>query len=263
MISRKISVVLILILFISGCSTTTAPVLNESENKNAKKFLSLINDINSASPDTISSSFTADGNMGDKKFRVEGTIAFDKKGYYKMKIADYVFKSTVLEAYRELDRLYFYYPAENRLLVDDAGKIELSNYAGFKTDYKLLYTLLTGGIPVISKYTVYKCLHDEKENGYNLILENDEYFENIFFTDDVPVKFLFIHKISRDKSEIYLNSITKKDRSIFFKNYKIVIPEKNTSINLNFTKPQLNTAVQVNRLNQGKLPKQTEIVKIN
>lgn len=201
--------------------------------------------------------------MGDKKFRVEGTLDFDKKGYYKIKIVDYVFKSTVLEAYRELDRLYFYYPAENRLLVDDAGKIELSMYTGFKTSYKLLYTLLTGGIPVIDKFTVFKCLHNEKEKGYNLIIENDEYFENIFFVDDVPEKILFIHKLSRDKSEIYLQTILKKDKSRFFKNYKIVVPEKNTSINLNFLKPQMNTAVSVNKLNQGKLPKQTEIVKIN
>ena len=201
--------------------------------------------------------------MGDKKFRVDGTVAFDKKGYYKIKVVDYVFKSTVLEAYRELDRLYFYYPSENRLLVDDAGKIELSMYTGFKTDYKLLYTLLTGGIPVIEKFTVYKCLHDEKENGDNLIIENNEFFENIFFKDDVPEKILFIHKLSRDKSEIYLNSIVKKDKSIFFKNYKIVVPEKNTSINVSFLKPQINSSVSVNKLNQGKLPKQTEIVKVN
>jgi len=136
-------------------------------------------------------------------------------------------------------------------------------YTGFKADYKLLYTLLTGGIPVIDKFTVYKCLHDEKEGGYNLIIENDEYYENIFFRGDVPEKILFIHKLSRNKSEIYLKSIVKKDKSIFFKNYKIVVPEANTAINVSFSKLQLNTAVSVNKFNRQNLPKQTGIVKVN
>ena len=107
----------------------------------------ILHEINSSSPDTISSSFTADGNTGEKKFRVEGKVAFDKKGYYKVSITDYVFKSPVIEAYRELDSLYFYYPAEKKLLIDDINKIDLSMYTGFKSDYKFIYTLLTGGIP--------------------------------------------------------------------------------------------------------------------
>jgi len=261
--ANKSIYIFILLFSIASCSTAQKKELNNVESLKAKELLASISKINASTPDTISSSFTADGNAGNKKFRVEGKVNFDKKGYYKVTILDYVFQSPVIEAYRELDRLYFYYPAEDKLLTDDVKKIDLSMYTGFKSEYKLLYTLLTGGVPLIEKFSVYKCLYEEKKNEYNLIIENDEYFENIFFRDDFPEKILFIHKLSRSKAEIYLNSITEKDRSIFFKKYKIIAPELNTSISISFIKPQLNTVINVDRLKIEKLPKKTEIIKVN
>ena len=264
MVNKKsILICATLLFFITGCSTVQKSELSEAENLKAKEFLAKINEINTSSPDTISTAFTADGNTDKQKFRVEGKVDFDKKGYYKLTILDYVFQSPVLEAYRELNKLYFYYPMEKRLLTDDISKIDLSVYTGFKTDYKCLYTLLSGGIPLPDKYTVYKCLYDEKEKGYFLILENSSYFENIFFKGDVPEKILIIHKMSRDKAEIYLNSPAKKDKSTFFKGYRIVIPEINASVNISFSKLVLNKAVNIEKLNQEKLPKNIEIIKVN
>jgi len=263
MVNKKSVFILFSFLLILSCSSAQRPELTETENLDAKKFLSYINEINKFSPESISSTFTADGNTKEKKFRVDGELAFDKKGYYKVTIFDYVFKSPVIEAYRDLDRLYFYYPAEKKILSDDINKIDLSMYTGFKTDYKCLYTLLTGGIPLLEKFSVYKCLYDGTEKGYNLILENPEYFENIFFRDNIPEKILIIHKLSRNKAEIYLKSIVRKDKSIFFKNCRIVIPEINSSVNINFSKPVLNSAVVVDKLNVGKLKGKIETIKVN
>jgi len=261
--NKYIIILFSLMFIVSGCSSLQKPELSETENLKAKSLLFSIQKINGSSPDTILSSFTADGNAGEKKFRVEGRVAFDKKGYYKVTVIDYIFQSPVIEAYRELERLYFYYPAEKKLLTDDVNKIELSRYTGFNTDYKLLYSLLTGGIPLLDNYSVYKCLYDDKDKGYYLIIENNDFFENIFFKDDVPEKILFIHKLSRNKAEIYLKSMIKKDNSIFFKNYKIAAPELNTSINISFSKPLLNTAVNVERLKPEKLSKNVEVIKVN
>jgi len=261
--NKFICFIITMIFFISGCSSIQKGELSESESIKAKEFLSRINEINVSSPVTILSSFNADGNMGEKKFRVEGMVAFDKKGYYKLTIFDYVFRSPVIEAYRDLDRLYFYYPTEKKLFVDDVNKIDLYDYIGLKADYKILYTLLTGGIPLLENYSVYKCLYDEKEKGYYLILENDDYFENIFFVNDVPEKILIIHKLSRIKAEIYLKSMVSKDKWIYFRKFRVVVPELNTSFNIGFTNPLLNSSVRIDRLNQDKLPKKTEIVKVN
>ena len=256
-----IAIMAAMILF--GCKTADKPVTNETENIKAKELISKINNINNSSPKTISSPFTIDGNTGEKKFRVEGKLAFDKKGYYKINVIDYVFQSPVIEAYREADELYFFYPADKRLLIDDVNKIDLSAYTGFKSNYKWIYSLLAGNIPMINNYKVYKCLYNENEKGYYLILENNECFQNIFFKDDIPEKILIIFKDSKAKVEIYLKSPIKIENSIFFKNFKIIATAINTAININFTKPILNQPVTVDKLNKSKLPKNTEIIRVN
>ena len=168
------------VMILSGCQTADKPVLNETETAKAKELISKINSINSSSPETISSSFIIDGNTGEKKFRMEGKIAFNKSGHYKITVLDYVFQSPIIEAYREANELLFYYPSEKRLIIDDINKIDLYSYTGFNSDYKMIYDLLTGNIPLIENYKVYKCLYSENEKGYYLILENNECFENIF-----------------------------------------------------------------------------------
>jgi len=264
---KNIYYIIPVLFFFIACSsaqkTETDTKLSKTGNLKAKEYLALITGINKASPSTISSSFSADGNMGEKKFRVQGKVVFDKKGYYRLTISDYVFRTVVIDAYRELDTLYFHYPAEKKLIIDNYKSINLSNYTGFKADYKFIYDVLSGSIPLLEKYSVYNCLYDEKEKGYYLILENKEYFENIFFVDNVPRKILIIHKKSRDKAEIYFKSVIKKEKTIFFKNYKIVIPASSVSININFSRPALNGTVSVPRLNRKKLHKKTEIITVN
>jgi hypothetical protein len=263
MINKNIFFIIPLFLFVTGCSTIQKPELSEAENLKAKELLAVIQGINDSSPETISSSFNADGNTGEKKFRVEGRFAFNKKGYYKISVLDYIFQSPIIEAYRDLDRLYFYYPTENRLFVDDIKKIDLNRYTGFKVEYNLLYVLFTGGIPLINDSSVYKCLYDEKEKGYNLIIQNEDFFQNIFFKDNVPEKILFVHKLSRHKAEIYLKSKIKKDESIFFRKIKIVIPELNITVNVDFSRPALNTSVMIEKFNKEKIPKRVEVVVVN
>ncbi|MCL2155521.1 MAG: hypothetical protein FWH53_07655 [Leptospirales bacterium] len=251
----------VMILF--NCQSTEKSITNETEIIKANELLSKINSINNSSPQTISSSFIADGNTGEKKFRMDGKVVYDKNGYYKITMIDYVFQSPIIEAYREFDELYFFYPSEKRLVVDDINKIDLTRYTGFKSDYKMIYSLLTGNIPLISNYKVYKCLYSENEKGYYLILENKECYQNIFFKDDMPEKILIIYKDNKSKFEIYLKSPIKTDKSIFFKSFRIIATEINTTININFIKPTLNKAVSVERLNRNKLPKKTEIIRLN
>jgi hypothetical protein len=260
---KKLYTAIIGLMILFGCQTTDKPVTNETEKLKAKELISKINNINNSSPKTISSSFTIDGNTGEKKFRLEGKAAFDKNGYYKITVLDYVFQSPVIEAYRESDELYFFYPSEKRLIIDDINKINFSTYTGFKSDYKMIYSMLTGNIPMINNYKVYKCLYNETEKGHYLILENNECYQNIFFKDDIPEKILIIYKDNKNKFEIYFKSPIKTDKSIFFKSLKIIAPGINTTLNINFIKPALNQATVVGRLNKNKLPKSTEIIKLN
>ena len=109
------------------------------KNKSAE-LLKILDEINTGSPDTISSSFSAEGDTSGKKFRVEGMAVYDKKGYYNLSLTDYIFKSPVIDAYRDGDKLYFYYPAEKKLIADDLNRINFYSYSGFKADFAFIQT---------------------------------------------------------------------------------------------------------------------------
>jgi len=254
-------------LFFVSCAATQQGVEQGKDvtaipDAKSVELLTILKEINGNSPDTIRASFTADGDTSGKKFRLEGKALFDKKGYYSVSLTDYVFKSPVMNAYRELDRLYFYYPAEKKLLADDINKIDFYRYSGFKADFGFMQTLFTGGIPVIINYSVNKVLR-EGESSYFLILENKDYFENIFFSGGIPEKILLIHKQSRDKAEIYLKSMTRREKSIFYRSIRIVAPGLGVTMQISFSKPVLNEPVKVETVEPVRMKKGVQLIKVN
>lgn len=256
-----------LALIIISCATTQTDSsqgkdLMEGDKAKSAELIRALDAINAASPDTINSSFTADGETSGKKFKVEGKVLYDKKGYYFVSMKDFVFRSPVVDAYRDAEKLYFYYPAEKKLVIDDVNKINFYNYTGFKADYSFIQTLFTGGIPLVKGYSVSRLLKEEGD-AYYLILENSDYFENIYFKGGIPEKILLIHKESKNKAEIYLKSITRKDKSSFFRKVKIVAPGLGVSMNLSFSGPVLNGDVKVPGIEPLKKKKEVEIIKVN
>ncbi len=241
---------------------TQGKELTVADKDKSSELLKILNDINEESPDTINSSFTADGDTSGKKFKVEGRAVYDRKGFFYLTLTDYIFRSPVIDVYRDGDKLYFYYPAEKKLVVDDVNKINFYNYTGFKAEYRFMQTLFTGGIPVISEYRISRLLKEEGDS-YFLILENSEYFENINFKSGVPEKIMLVHKSSRNKAEVYLKSPERKNKSIFFKNIKIAAPELGLTMNLRFLKPELNVPVKVQNIETLKRKKGIDIIKIN
>lgn len=226
-------------------------------------LINILKEINSNAPSTISASFTADGINNGQKFKIEGTVQFDRAGFYSISVVDYVFRSKVLDAYRDADRLYFSYPAEKTLLTDDVNKIDISRYTGFKAEYMFMYTLLTGGIPVIKEGKPVNCVPGDSADSFNLVFESGDYMENIFIRAGVPEKIMVIHKTTKDRMEIYLKSPVIKDKSIFFKSIRIVAPERKVSVNIKFSGTKLNEPVKVDRFNPDKVKKGTEIIRVN
>jgi len=252
---------------ILSCATTQTDTsrdkeLLESDKAKSAELISALDGINASSPETISSSFTADGNTSGKKFRVEGRAVYDKQGYYFITLKDFIFRSPVIDAYRDADKLYFYYPVEKKLIIDDVNKINLYNYSGFKADYIFIETLFTGRIPLINGYKISRLLKEEGDIYY-LILENNEFYENICFKGHIPEKILLIHKESKNKAEIYLKSLTRKGKSSFFRQVKIIAPGLGVSMELSFVNPVINEAVKVQSIEPLKNRKGIEIIKVN
>ncbi len=249
--------------FLFACKSIPKHELSEAEKLQAKKLIAAIADFNLSSPVTLSSAFTAQGSKGGKEFKVAGNAAFDKKGYYKITVLDYIFQSPVIEAHRELDTLYFYYPAEKRLYIDNARKIDINRYTGFRGDYALLYNFLTGTIPLIDGYNVNKCLYKDKERVYDLVLENSDFYQTISFRDNLPERIEFTHKLTGSKGGINLSSPLKKGKTVFYRKYSVVIPAYEIDIAVNFTRPVLNGDVNLKKIDPDRMPPKTEVIRVN
>lgn len=257
----------VLAFLIISCATAQQDLshgkeLMEGDKAKSAEFVKFLGEFNVGSPDTINSAFTADGETSGKKFKVEGRTIYDKKGYYFLSMKDFVFRSPVIDVYREAENLYFYYPAENKLIIDDVNKIDLYSYSGFKADYSFIQDLFTGRIPLIKGYSVSRLLKEEN-SAYYLILENSDYFENIYFKDGAPEKILLMHKESKNKVEIYLKSVVIKDKSYFFREVKIIAPGLGVTIHLSFSNPSLNRNVKVPGIDPLKKKKGIQVIKVN
>lgn len=262
------AVVLLTAIGLFSCSTSGNKAVNDSQeiqtdSSAADALMLKITGINENSPLSVSSSFTADGVNNGQKFKIEGTVTFDRKGYYKISVLDYVFRSKVLDAYRDMDRLYFYYPVDKKLIIDDINKIDIYRYTGFRSDFDLIYTLLTGGVPLLKDAGTAKCVAGDEKGSFNLVLENSEYMQNIYFKNDLPEKIMLIHKSTRDRLEIYIKSHITDDKSLFFKNIRIVAPEKKIAVNIKFSSTKLNGEVKVEKFDPAKIKKDVEIIKVH
>jgi hypothetical protein len=240
----------LLIFSCSGADKKTEPegAVSGAGDSKAVELESRIAGINENKPSTISSNVTIDGDQRGKKFRFEGRMLYDSSGYGQLKLTDYIFKGPVLDFYRNGTALYFYYPTERKLFIDSSEKIRFSSYAGFPVDFNFVYTLLTGGVPVVEGGSAVKALGEEGGDSFHLILENSDYFQNIFFKNNIPERILIVHKKSRDKIEVYIKAHRKKGKSIFFNKLRIVVPGSDFSLNLNFTRTKLNEPLKIERI---------------
>ena len=254
----------LLIISCSGADKKGAPdgSVSGAGDTKAVELESRIAEINNNKPSTISSYVTIDGDNKGKKFRFEGKMFYDGSGYAQLKLADNIFKGPVFDFYRNRETLYFYYPTERKLFIDSAEKIRFSSYAGFPVDFTFVYNLLTGGVPVIEGGSAVKALGEEGSDSYHLILENSDYYQNIFFEKSIPERILVIHKKSKEKIEVYIKAYRKKGESIFFNKLRIVVPGSDFSLNLNFTRTRLNEPVKIDPFTPEKV-KGAETIRIN
>jgi hypothetical protein len=237
------------------------PVIGAGDAKSAE-LQSRIKEINENKPSSISSDVTVDGDNRGKKFRFEGSFVYDSKGLAKLSLVDYIFKGPVLDFYRVMNNLYFHYSSERKIYADKYDKIVFSNYSGFPLDFDFVYTLFTGGIPLIKNITSVKSLGEGSGDSFHLIAESGEYFQNIYFKKDMPERILVIHKMSREKIEIYLQAHRVKDKSYFFHRIRIVVPGADSSFNINFAGTRMNLPVRIDPFRPESV-RGAEIIRVN
>lgn len=226
--------------------------LPPNEKKNAEAFLAYINDINNNSLSTISANLLVDGKFNRKEYKSMGKVLCDKKiSKAYIQFLDFVFKSPITLMVQDKETIKFYYPATKLLYIDNYHTLNLYSYTGLNINFKFLYTLAFGQIPLLDDYSVKQV----KDNF--LILENKSFYETISFKGKEPDKILFINKTTKEKFEFYLWDITRKEKTVFYKRIKVIsAPDMN--INFHFSNIILN--VPVNVKTEITLPKDVKIV---
>jgi len=263
---KRFLVMLVVLLVVSCATSVKRETVEETGNveviKKSRELMKILEVINSNSPGKIKSSFTVSGSSRVKKYRFDGRMYYDNNELANIILMDYIFKSPLIKFYRNGKKLYFYYPSEKKLFVDDFEKIDLDRYAGVKADFDFLYKLFTGNVPLLSNATVKNCVKT-KSGSDVLILENDDFYESIFFRKNTPDKILVLHKLSKKKVEIYLDSMMKKGKTRFVRKLRIVAPDKRLKLKVSFSGTKLNGVLKVNKFNPDSIKKGVQIIKIN
>ncbi len=266
--NRVLFCVIAVSFIIVSCTTAPSkkdPVSGKGDSVAIEKsgeLLEVINTINANSPDDARASFVISGNTGNKKFKFEGIYRYEKKGFANVFLMDYIFKSPIVKFYRDGSKLYFYYPSDKKLLVDDALKIDLNRYSGIHADFDFLFRLFTGHIPVLKGAGVKNCVQSGTD-GFFLILENNDFYESIFFKKNRPEKILLMHKLTKKKAEIYIDSMATKGKSAFIKKCRIIAPEMNLKVNVSFSGTRINSGARAQKINLTGFGKGIEIIKVN
>jgi hypothetical protein len=219
--------------------------------------------VNKKSPLSYAADFTVDGTIGDKTYKLMGSVQFNRK-LKAMYIAflDFIFRSPITLVFQEGDIIRIYYPAQKKLFVDNFKTIDLANYGGVSVNFDFLYGILTGVMPLIPDYSVKQSLASNDGKESILILENSRYYETISFIGNSPEKIKMINKISGDKYEVYMKNPIVQGDSHFFANMTVVSQSTPLRLDIRFQRIRLNTTVKVKTIQDARIPGNVKIIQM-
>jgi len=266
MMKKNIGLFLILALVYPGCFG--APVkdtldLSSSENRDVKVMLDTITSINENSPLSFTASFLIDGSVGKKKFKSFGEAEYDGKvRMMSITFLDYIFKSAVTMMFQDGNDISIYFPVEKKIVRDNFKTINLLNNNDVDVDFRVVYALMTGRIPLIEDYSVKKGLVSSDDNTSYLILENDLFYETISFSGKQPDRIKLLHKKTKKSFEIYFRKFKKHGKSRFFSEMTIISSENDAKIDIKFNRIKLNIPLRVKTIKDVKLPKGVKVIRL-
>ena len=237
--------------------------VDRAYNEHVDSMVKQISAMNGAAPSTFSVTFTVVGSIRNKKFKSIGTIDYDrKKNLMSATFLDYIFKSPVTMIFKNGYSINFYFPAENRLIMDDIRIIDLRNYLELSLDFSLFYDLICGRIPLIDNHKVKQGLSDKDGKGSYLILENPQYYETISFHAMVPDKILFLKKENNEKYEVYFKQYEKGKETRYYRDLRILVKNSDIELDFTFESIRLNVPVTVKTMESFRMPAGVKIIKM-
>jgi len=263
---KKILPALLCTLILTSCSVHRETIkggdITLSNPKETENMIIALKEINKRTPRSFYSNFTLEGRIKTNKFKFTGNVQYNSKtGRMHLSLLDFIFKSPVSIIYKDKKDIAIYIPSEKKIFRDTVDNISLKNYFSLDADFKLLYSLLTGKIPLIKNYDFKQGY--KKGRGSLLQLENSETYEIVSFKKrNIPDRFSILQKKSKEKFEIYIRKYYKKNNSIFFKKISIINLNSKMEIDITFHNTKLNIPLKVKTIDKLKIPGKISIIKM-
>jgi hypothetical protein len=224
------------------------------------RYISILNEINKNSPSSISADMEIDGTFGKRKIRTTGKLLYSAEPLMmNLNLFDFIFKSPLLSVHQEGLAIRIYSPAEKKVFADNIKTIIFKNYIGAPVDFMILYSLITGKVPLIDDYKVKSFIEDGR--GNYLILENKTLYQTVSFDGDIPDKILIMNKDTQDKYEIYFTPV-KKEKSAYYRKLKFVMNSVGIKFDIAFNYIVLNSQLKLKTISEMKIPNDVPVVNV-
>jgi hypothetical protein len=258
-----------LILFLSCSSTVRKDKSGKTPQKSDAKssvdkisrYINILNEINRTAPATISADMEIDGTFGKKKIKTIGKLLYSAEPLMmNLNIFDYIFKSPLLSVHQEGFVIRIYSPAEKKVFADNVKTLIFKNYIGAPVDFTVLYSLITGRLPLIENYKIKSFIEDSR--GKYLILENKTFYQTVSFDGDTPDKILIMNKENLEKYEIYINPV-KREKSTYYSKLKFVMSSSGIKFDISFKYIILNSQLKLKTISDMKIPNDVPVVNVS
>jgi hypothetical protein len=261
----KISLFLFLPFIFIGCSSDISSVKREmvpDELKDAERYIQIVQSINKKRPDYISADISIKASINGKSFKTAGTLNYTSTPQtLRARLNDTIFRSTMADLFLENGILKMYIPVDNIMYVNHQ---EESTKENIEIDPSIISSTALSVIPLISDAKAIR-LYRENTNSNEqvqkiMVLENDGYFESLFFTADLPVKILIISKVNGKKTEIHYENAILKEGINFYTLVKVTSELSGNSAEINFSNLKLNVPFDRTVIFNFSVPKGTRII---
>ncbi|MBN2080014.1 MAG: hypothetical protein JW838_13690 [Spirochaetes bacterium] len=232
-----------------------------SQKETLRGMLDTVKGFDSKAPLSIEADFIIDGAQRAKRFRMTGTLHYDRsaRAMY-VTFFDYIFRTSVLVFLADGNELRLYYPVDKKLFIESMKGIDLGDYGGPAMSMDIILALASGNIPLVSGYRVKQGLEENNGNGTMLFLENHRYYQTVSFRDGLPDKMLIINRENGERFEIYFKKRVNGSDVSYTTHMVLVASTTGLRIDLRLRNVRTNGPVAVKRARDMKLPPDVRII---
>ena len=254
------------LLLLISCAGTQVPETvagNEIGGSEIKNLIGIIEAINRTAPSSFTASFFVEGTMAGKKFKTMGDAEFDRNtGKMYVSFIDFIFRTPITSMYKNADKINLYSHVEKILFDDSYKNFRIGRYTEVNIDFKSVYALATGSIPLIDGYRIRKGARDAKTGMDYIILENGDFFQTIGMKAGVPNRIMLVSKDTKEKFEFYMEKPDRKGGSMYFRKITLVSKSPEARFDISFNGVRMNVPVNVKTVDALKLPNEVRKIKM-